>query len=281
MLTYPTLENLHALRLTGMASALEEQLQMPEVNTLSFEERLGLMLEREATEREDRRLRRRLKQAKLRQEASMEDIDYRSGRGLKKPLMLQRASCAWVKRHYNALITGPTGVGKSYIACALAHKACLEGHTALYRRLPRLLEELTLAHGDGRYLKMMKKLTKVDVLVQDDWGLAQLSAAQQRDPLDLLDDRHDRKSTVVTSQLPTKHWHEMMADPTLADALLDRLIHNAYHLQLKGESTRKHLSDVPQAVHSSDQPDQHSSALQRWTPCLGIGGRDQWNTQAD
>lgn len=251
MLTYPTLEKLHALRLTGMASALEEQLQMPDVNTLSFEERLGLMLEREAAEREDRRLQRRLKQAKLRQDASMEDIDYRSGRGLKKALMLQLASCEWVKRRYNVVITGPTGVGKSYIACALAHKACLEGHGALYWRLPRLLEELTLAHGDGRYLKVMKKLTKIDVLVLDDWGLAQLTASAQRDLLELLDDRHDRKSTVVTSQLPTKYWHEAMADPTLADALLDRLIHNAYHLQLKGESMRKRLANIPDVGHPS------------------------------
>ncbi len=251
MLTHPTLQKLQALRLRGMTAALEEQLQMPEIDKMPFIERLGLLVDREEIDRADRRLKRRLKRAKLRQQASMEDIDYRTGRGLDKALMLQLASCDWVRRHHNIVVTGPTGVGKSYLACALAHKACLEGYGALYHRLQRLIEELQLARGDGRYLKLMRSLSKVDVLVLDDWGLVQLTAAHQRDLLELLDDRHGRKSTVVTSQLPTQHWHEMMADPTLADALLDRLIHNAYHLQLKGESMRKHLSDVPQAVHSS------------------------------
>ena len=244
MLTHPTLVKLEQLRFTGMAGALREQLQTPEVDQLSFLERLGLLVDREMTEREDRRLKSRLRRAGLRQQASMEDLDYRGARGLDRQVMFKLAACEWIRRKQNVVITGPTGVGKSFIACALAHKACLEGHGALYARLPRLLEDLELSRGDGRYLKLLKQFSKIDVLVLDDWGLTHLRATQQRDLLELLDDRHEMRSTIATSQLPLSAWHEAMTDPTLADAILDRLIHNAYRIELKGESMRKQRSEL-------------------------------------
>jgi DNA replication protein DnaC len=244
MLTHPTLAKLEQLRLSGMARALREQEQRPEVDRLGFLERLGLLVDREATEREDQRLRTRLKQARLRQNASMEDLLYEAGRGLDRPLMQQLATCDYVRRHHNILITGPTGAGKSFVGCALAHKACLEGYTALYHRLPRLLEDLEVARGDGRYMKLLRALARVDVLVLDDWGLVRLPSAQQRDLLEILDDRYRVRSTIATSQLPLEHWHEAMADPTLADAVLDRLVHTAYTIRLQGDSMRKQLSDL-------------------------------------
>jgi DNA replication protein DnaC len=249
MLTHPTLDKLEQLRFTGMAKALRDQLQTPDVEALGFIERLGLLVDREMTEREDRRLKSRLRRAGLRQEASMEDLDYRVGRGLEKALLLKLASCDWVRAHHNVVITGATGVGKSYVACALAHKACLEGYGALYFRLSRLLEDLELSRGDGRYLKLLKKLARIDVLVLDDWGLTRLSGTQQRDLLELLDDRHQARSTIATSQLPLASWHETMANPTLADAILDRLVHNAYRIELRGDSMRKQLSNLHQADH--------------------------------
>jgi DNA replication protein DnaC len=239
MLNHPTLEKLQTLRLSGMCKALIEQMNMPDIETLSFEERLGLLADREITEREDRRLKTRLRQAKLKHNACIEDVDYRAPRGLDKALILQLASCRWVHEGLNLIINGPTGVGKTWIACAMAQKACREGYTALYLRLPRLFEELSLAHGDGRFPKLMAAFAKTDLIVLDDWGLAKLTAEQRRDLLELLDDRHGNRSTLVTSQLPVEHWHETIGDPTLADAILDRLIHNAYRIKLKGESMRK------------------------------------------
>lgn len=239
MLNHPTLDKLEVLRFTGMARALREQLRAPEMDRLDFLERLGLLIDREMTERENHRLKSRLRRAGLRQQASMEDIDYHTQRGLDRALLLSLSACEWVRAHQNVIITGPTGVGKSFIACALAHKACLMGYSALYTRMPRLLEDLALSRGDGRYLKLLKQLARVDVLVIDDWGLVQLTASQQRDLLELLDDRHAVRSTIATSQLPAPAWHEAMADPTLADAMLDRLIHNAHPLTLRGESMRK------------------------------------------
>jgi DNA replication protein DnaC len=250
MLNHPTLSKLEALRLDGMAAALREQLASTAATGLSFEERLGLLIDREQTVRDDKRLSARLKRARLRQTAAMEDIDFRSGRGLDRQLMLSLAACEWVRQHHNIVITGPTGAGKSFIGCALAHKACLCGFTIAYHRLPRLMEDLQLARGDGRYLKLLTSLSRLDVLVLDDWGLAALTPAQQRDLLELLDDRHQRRSTIVTSQLPPAHWHEAMADPTLADAILDRLVHNAHHITLKGESMRKRLATMTEADHS-------------------------------
>lgn len=239
MLNHPTLDKLQALRFTGMAKALTEQISLPDIDSLSFEERLGLLVDREVTEREDRRLISRLRQAKLKQSACIEDIDFKHSRGLDKSLMLDLAQCRWIKNHLNILIMGPTGVGKTWIACALAQKACREGHTALYLRLPRLLQELPIAKGDGTYTKLLKRLAKVDVLILDDWGLSQLTVEQRQDLLEILEDRHDNRSTIVTSQLPQDKWHHIIGDPTLADAILDRLVHNAYKINLTGESMRK------------------------------------------
>jgi DNA replication protein DnaC len=244
MLNHPTLEKLHTLRFTGMLKALEEQRAQPEIDRLSFEERLGLLVDRELVERENRRLQTRLRKAKLRQQASIEDIDYRARRGLDRSVVLRLAECRWIGAHQNVLITGPTGVGKSYLACALAHKACLSGYGALYTRLPRLLRELQIAKGDGRYSKELTKLSKIDLLVLDDWGLVKLTTAEQQDLLEVLEDRHGVRSTIVTSQVPVEHWHDTMTCPTLADAILDRLIHAAYRLELSGESLRREQADL-------------------------------------
>jgi len=223
---------------------------LPDIDDLSFEERLGLLVDREATEREDRRLQTRLRQAKLKQNACIEDIDFKQSRGLDKPLVLDLAQCQWIKKHLNLLITGPTGVGKTWVACALAQKACREGFTSLYLRLPRLLQELPIAKGDGTYTRLMTRLAKVDVLILDDWGLSKLIAEQRRDLLEILEDRHDNRSTIVTSQLPLDQWHHIIGDPTLADAILDRLVHNAYKINLKGESMRKRKTKLTASTGS-------------------------------
>lgn len=239
MLHHPTLEKLQTLRLNGMYKALIEQMNMPEIETIGFEERLGLLADRELTERQDRRLKTRLRQAKLKHNACLEDLDYRAPRGIDKSLMLQLGNCRWVHEGLNLIINGATGVGKTWIACALAQKACREGYTALYLRLPRLFEDLALAHGDGRFSKLMAGFAKTDLIILDDWGLTKFTAEQRRDLLELLDDRHGNRSTLVTSQVPVDHWHEVIGDPTLGDAILDRLVHNAYRINLKGESMRK------------------------------------------
>jgi len=250
MLNHPTLDKLQDLRFTGMAKALTEQMALPDIDELSFEERLGLLVDREMTEREDRRLATRLRQAKLKQNACIEDIDFKQPRGLDKSLILDLAQCQWIKKHLNLLITGPTGVGKTWVACALAQKACREGFTSLYLRLPRLLQELPIAKGDGTYTRLMNRLAKVDVLILDDWGLSKLIAEQRRDLLEILEDRHDTRSTIVTSQLPLDQWHHIIGDPTLADAILDRLVHNAYKINLKGESMRKNKSKLTAPTRS-------------------------------
>lgn len=246
MLLHPVLDKMRTLRLTGMIEALSEQHEQHASHNLSFEERLGLLVERELTLRESRRLSVRLKQAKLKQSACMEDIDYKHPRGLDNLLLLRLSQCNWIQAHHNVLLIGPTGTGKTFLACALAHKACLEGFTTQYLRVPRLFNELQLAKGDGRYGKLMQGFAKTDVLILDDWGLAPLTDEQRRDLLELVDDRHGSRSTIVTSQLPIKLWHEAIGDSTLADAILDRLVHNAYKLQLKGESLRKKSTTVCQ-----------------------------------
>ncbi len=244
MLHHPTIEKLKTLKFSGMSHALEEQLQCADITELSFEERLGLLVDREITERDNRRLTNRLRQAKLKQQACLEDIDYQASRGLDKALLLKLSDCQWVKQSLNLLITGPTGVGKSWIACAFAQKACREGYTAWYQRLPRLLQELPLAKGDGSYSKLLARLAKTDVLVLDDWGLSKLTAEQRRDLLEILEDRHGSRSTIITSQLPVDQWHAIIGDATLADAIMDRLIHNAYKINLRGESMRKKQSKL-------------------------------------
>jgi DNA replication protein DnaC len=234
------------MKLTGMAQALSEQLELPSAQELGFEERLGLLIDVEMTHRDNMRYTRRLKNAKLRLKASLEDVDYQHPRKLDRSLMNSLATCKWIKDHRNVLITGPTGVGKTYIACALAHQACRMGLTAYYTPISRLLQELVIMKGDGRYLQMLAKLARFDLLVLDDWGLDNPNAQQRRILLELLDDRYERKSTLIMSQFHPNLWHENLNDPTLADAILDRLIHNAYRLVLKGESLRKAKNSLTQ-----------------------------------
>lgn len=246
MLLHPTIEKLETLRLAGMTKALKEQMEMEDIGDMTFEARLGLLADRESAVRDTRRLKTRLRKAKLRQNACIEDIDFGHARGLDRSLILRLAECRWIAGHENLIITGPTGVGKSYLACAFAQKACREGYTAVYQRLSRLFEDLSLAKGDGRYLKLITALTKTDLLVLDDYGLAALNQEQRHDLLEILEERHGLKSTLVTSQLPLEHWHEQIGDPTLADAILDRLIHNAHKIQMKGGSMRKRKANLTQ-----------------------------------
>ena len=239
MLLHPTLEKLTTMRFSGMAAALEGQMKMNGLEEMGFEERLGLLLDHELAVRETRRMKTRLSKAKLRQNGSIEDVDFRHPRGLDKSLVLRLSDCQWIKDHNNLIITGPTGVGKSYLACAFAQKACREGFSALYLRMTKLFEDMSLAKGDGRYLKLLTSFAKADLLVLDDYGLMPLNQEQRHDFLEILEDRHSLKSTLVTSQLPIEHWHEQIGDPTLADAILDRLVHSSHKIKLKGDSMRK------------------------------------------
>jgi DNA replication protein DnaC len=239
MMYHPTLDKLQQLKLTGMAHALQEQEAVADIGSMPFEERLGLMVDRELTERDNRRMQTRLRAAKLKHSTALEDTDFKSPRGLDRSLIMKLADCKWVAEHMNVLITGPTGVGKTWLACALAHKACREGYSSYYVRLPRLLQEMDMGRADGRYAKMMRQLSKTSVLVMDDWGLAALTDQHRRDLLEILDDRYNLRATIITSQLPVASWHEAVGDPTLADAILDRVVHNAYKINLSGNSMRK------------------------------------------
>lgn len=240
MLTQHTLTRLRALKLDGMARAFDEQLAQPASHALSFEERFGLLVDREATWRDTRRLERLLKQARLKfPGACLEDLDTRAVRGLDPRLVTTLASCDWVRAGQSVIATGETGLGKSWIACALGNQACRQGFSVLYTRFTRLLEELRIAHGDGSFGKRLSALAKTDLLLIDDWGLAPPSAKERSDLLEVLDDRVASRSTVITSQLPVEHWHEYLGEPTLADAILDRILHSAHKLALTGESMRK------------------------------------------
>jgi len=239
MLYQPTIDKLQQLRLSGMAKGLEEQQNENGYERLTFEDRLGLLVDREMTERDNHRLAIRLHKAKLRLTATIEDIDYRHPRNLDKSTMLALASCRWIREHQNCFITGPTGVGKSYIACALAHKACREGYRALYIRASALFDDLILAKADGRYKRLLANYARIDLLVIDDWGLSSLAEDQRHHMHELMEDRYDLRSTLLASQVPVEKWHTIIGDPSRADAILDRLVHNAHKIALKGDSLRK------------------------------------------
>ena len=239
MLNNQTVEKLRLLKLSGMLSALEEQTSMNGMSELDFFERFALLVDREFEERENRKLKNRLKTAKLRQAASIEDIDYRTPRGIDRGLVASLSSCGWIGSK-NVIVTGATGAGKTFVACALAQKAMREGFSAMYKRTPRLLRELAVAKGDGSYPKLLASLAKTDLLVLDDWGLAAFTGGQDQDLLEIVEDRHGQRSTIITSQVPVDSWHALMASPTVADAILDRLVHNAYRINLTArESMRK------------------------------------------
>ena len=238
MLSEETYRQLVEMKMYGLAAAFSEYLDQTDKDELSFEERFGLMVDREHTERQERRLRYRLNKAKLREQASIEDIDYRHPRGLDRSVIQRLATCRWVANHEHVIITGKTGLGKTWLACALANKACRMGYTSLYVRVPRMLHDLYVAHADGTYPKVMNRLAKPDVLIIDDLGLSPLSDTERRDLLEVIEDRQGRRSTIVTSQLKVKYWHEVIGEPTIADAILDRLVSGAHRIDLSGKSMR-------------------------------------------
>lgn len=245
MLNQQTLDKLKGMRLQGMAEAFASQMEQPDMGQLSFEERFGLLVDHEWLYRQNRRLARLLREARFRLPACLEDVDYQQPRGLDRALLRSLATSQWVRFHQAILICGPTGTGKTFLACALGHAACRQGFSARYYRVPRLLQELEVARADGSYPKLLQRLAKIDVLILDDWGLAPMSAVESRALLEVIDDRVQVRSTIVASQLPIPQWHQVMADPTAADAILDRLVHSAHKLVLKGESMRKVQAQRP------------------------------------
>ena len=239
MLTQPTLDRMNAMKMFFMVDAFQRQLASTQSSALSFEERLGLLIDAEWSGREQRKLDQRLRTARLRHSASLEDVDFKAHRGLSRDLVLSLGRGDWLRERQNLLITGPTGVGKSYLACAFAERACRSGFTALYLRAPRLYQELAVSRGDGSYGRLLARLTRTQLLIIDDWGLAPLKDQERRDLLEVVEDRYERASTLITSQLPIKAWHEVIGDATLADAICDRLVHCAHRLELKGPSLRE------------------------------------------
>ena len=234
-----TLDLLHSLRLTGMAHALEEQQGVPDVASLPFEDRLALLLEREQLARQDRRLTRLLQIARFRDAACIEDVNFRAKRSLDRSVFLRLAAGDWIRQHEVVLLVGPTGTGKTWLACALGHSACRQGHLVRYVRMPRLLGDLAIARGDGSYGRFLQQLAKTELIILDDWGLAPLGDRERRDLLEVIEDRSGRRATLVTSQVPVDHWHELVGDATFGDAILDRLVHHAHRITLTGGSLRK------------------------------------------
>jgi DNA replication protein DnaC len=238
MLTHPTLDQLNQLGLFGMAKAFGEVAASGDAAALPHTDWLALLLDREMTYRHDRKLTARLRHARLRYQAAVEDVDYRATRGLDRALFLKLAEGSWIDAHDNVILSGPTGVGKSWLACALGHRACRNNRSVLYQRIPKLFADLALARGDGRYARLLRALGGVQLLILDDWGLEPLDAAARHDLLEILEERHGRRSTIVTSQLPVDKWHDVIGNPTYADAILDRLVHNAHRIDLTGHSLR-------------------------------------------
>jgi DNA replication protein DnaC len=239
LLNHPTLDRLRELGLDGMAKAFQDMMANPESRALDHPEWLGLLVEQEATLRQQRRFEARARNAKLRQAATVEDVDFRTARGLDRAMFLRLASCDWIREHRHCLISGPCGAGKSWLACALGDKACRENLSVLYQRSSRLFAGLALARGDGRYARLMRQLARVDLLILDDWGPEPLNTEQRRDLLEIVEDRYNSGSLIITSQVPIERWYEIVGNPTLADAILDRVVHNAHRIELKGESLRK------------------------------------------
>jgi DNA replication protein DnaC len=240
MLNQPTLEKMQAMKMSAMVEAFEQQLSSRSHGKLSFEERLGMLIDAEYAAREQRKLSRRLQRARLRQPAAcIEDIDFKTRRGLKRQAVMALARCDWIRDALNVLITGPTGTGKTYLACALANKACRLGFTAYYVRASQFPQDMAIARGDGSYPRLLKRLTRTHLLVIDDWLLTPFTDAERRDILEVIEDRHERAATLIASQLPISTWHEALGEPTLADSICDRLIHAAHKLELKGRSMRE------------------------------------------
>jgi DNA replication protein DnaC len=252
MLNQPTIEKLHTMKLYGMADAFRTQLETTESHQLSFEERFALLVDHQWLWKENRALGRRLRAAKLKQRALIEDVDYQHPRGLDRKLLRTLASSAWVRQKLNIVFSGPTGIGKSWLACALAQKACRDGFSVLHKKTSELFRELAIAHADGSLGRMLFRLAQIDVLVLDDFAMAPLKDSERRDFLEVCDDRYQRRSMILTSQMPVTHWHEQIGDPTIADSILDRLLHNAYRLELNGESMRKKLGRKPEEPEQED-----------------------------
>ena len=259
---HQSVEKLRTMRLTGMARALEEQLTQADIGRLTFDERLAMLIDREEVDRHNAALAQRLRLARLRQAACLEDIDYRKPRGLDRALLRSLAAGRWLAEHNNVLVLGQTGTGKSFISCALGNQAARDGHSVRYQRLPRLLDDLAMGRAEGRYASMLARLAKIKLLILDDWLMAKLTSDQRRDLMEVIDDRHQRGSTVLATQIPLDRWHEQIGDPTYGDAILDRLIHNAYRIELRGPSIRPRLSTDGKSNTSNDLdediPDTHA-----------------------
>jgi DNA replication protein DnaC len=250
MLTQQTLDKMNAMKLSGMADAFQQQLRAGEHARLGFEERLGLLIDAEWSVREQRKLTRRLRFAKLRYQASLEDVNFKHPRALDRQQVLSLGNCGWIQSRHNLVITGPTGIGKSYLACAFVERACRRGFSASYLRLPRLLQQLAVARGDGSYERTLARLAKLDLLAIDDWLLAPLRDGERRDLIEVIEDRSERASTLIASQLPSKNWHAVIGDPNLADSICDRLLHNAHRIELKGPSIRNTRTDSKTGAQS-------------------------------
>ena len=246
MLNQPTIEKLNAMKLHGMAEAFRAQLESPSASQLGFEERFALLVDQQWLWKENRALTRRLQSAHLKERGVIEDIDYQHPRGLDRKLMRTLATSEWIRQKHNLLLIGPTGIGKSWLSCALAHKACRDGFSVLHQRTSELFRDLAVAHVDGSIGRLLLKLSRIDVLLLDDFAMAPLKESERRDFLEICDDRYQRRSMILTSQMPIAHWHEQIGDPTIADSILDRLVHNAYRIELAGESMRKKRGRKPE-----------------------------------